>query len=147
MGVFKEFRDFVMRGNVVDLAVGIIIGAAFGKIVSSLVGDILMPPIGKLLGNVNFTDLFISLDPEKTAGVASLAKANELGAAVIAYGSFISAIIDFVIIAFCVYLIVKVVNRLKRAPEPGPPTTKECPRCISTIPIKSTRCAYCTSDV
>lgn len=147
MGILKEFKEFAMRGNVVDLAVGIIIGAAFGKIVSSMVGDVIMPPIGKLMGGVNFSDLFISLDPEKTAGISSLAKAKEAGAAVIAYGSFINTVIDFVIIAFCIFLLVKAMNAFKKAPEPGPATTKECPLCLSTIPLKATRCAHCTSEV
>lgn len=147
MGMLKEFKEFAMRGNVVDLAVGIIIGAAFGKIVSSLVGDVIMPPFGKLMGGVNFSDLFISLDPEKTAGISSLAKAKEAGAAVIAYGSFINTLIDFVIIAFCIFLLVKAMNAIKRAPEAGPATTKECPLCLSTIPVKATRCAHCTSEV
>lgn len=147
MGMAKEFKEFAMRGSVVDLAVGIIIGGGFGKIVSSLVNDVLMPPIGKLLGGVNFSDLFISLDPEKTAGVTSLAQATEAGAAVIAYGSFLSTIIDFAIVAFCIFLLVKAMNRINRAPEPGPATTKECPQCLSTIPIKATRCAQCTADI
>lgn len=147
MGMLKEFKEFAMRGNVVDLAVGVIIGAAFGKIVSSLVGDVIMPPIGKLMGNVNFGDLFISLDPEKTAGITSLAKAKEAGAAVIAYGSFINTVLDFVIVAFCIFLLVKAINQLKKPPAAGPATTKECPFCISTIPIKATRCAHCTSEL
>lgn len=147
MGMFKEFKEFAMRGNVVDLAVGIIIGAAFGKIVSSLVGDIVMPPIGKLMGGVNFSDLFISLDSEKTAGISSLAKAQEAGAAVIAYGAFINTVIDFVIVAFCIFLLVKTINRMKRPSEAGPATIKECPFCLSTIPVKATRCAHCTSEI
>ena len=147
MGVVREFKEFAMRGNVVDLAVGLIIGAAFGKIVSSLVGDIIMPPIGKLMGNVNFSDLFISLEPAKTAGISSLAKAKETGAAIIAYGAFLNTIIDFVIVAFCIFLLVKAMNKLQKAPESGPVTTKECPLCLSTIPLKATRCAHCTSEV
>jgi large conductance mechanosensitive channel len=147
MGMIKEFKEFAMRGNVVDLAVGIIIGGAFGKIVSSLVSDVLMPPIGKLMGGVNFSDLFISLDPEKTAGISSLAKAKEAGAAVIAYGSCINTVIDFIIVAFCIFLLVKAMNKMKKAHEAGPATTKECPLCLSTISIKATRCAHCTSEV
>jgi len=143
----KEFKEFAMRGNVVDLAVGLVIGGGFGKIVSSLVGDLLMPPFGKLLGNVNFHDLFISLDPEKTVGMTSLAQAKEAGAAVIAYGTFINTLIDFVIVAFCIFLLVKAINKMKRAPTPAPPATRECPRCISNIPLRATRCAHCTSDV
>ena len=110
MGMMKEFKEFAMRGNVVDLAVGIIIGGSFGKIVTAMVGDVLMPPIGKLMGNVNFGDMFISLDPEKTAGITSLVKAKETGAALIAYGAFINTVIDFVIVAFCIFLIVKLMN-------------------------------------
>ncbi len=147
MGIVKEFKEFAMRGNVVDLAVGLIIGAAFGKIVSSLVGDIIMPPIGKLMGNVNFSDLYISLDPEKTAGIKSLARARETGAAIIAYGACINTIIDFIIVAFCIFLMVKAMNKLRKEPEPGPATTKECPFCLSTIPLKATRCAHCTSEI
>jgi large conductance mechanosensitive channel len=147
MGMIAEFKEFAMRGNVVDLAVGVIIGGAFGKIVTSLVGDVLMPPIGKLMGNVDFGNLFLSLDPAKTAGIDSLAKAKETGAAVLAYGMFINTVIDFVIVAFCIFLIVKLMNRMKKAPVAGPPITKECPLCLSTIPIKAVRCAHCTSDL
>src|SRR5262245_42014974 len=145
MGMLKEFKEFAMRGSVVDLAVGIVIGGAFGKIVSSLVSDIIMPPIGKLMGNVNFNDLFISLDPEKTAGILSLAKAKETGAAVIAYGAWLSTIIDFILVAFCIFLLVKGMNRLRKPPEPA--ATKECPFCLSTIPLKATRCGHCTSEI
>jgi large conductance mechanosensitive channel len=147
MSILKEFKEFAMRGNVVDLAVGLIIGAAFGKIVSSLVSDIIMPPIGKLMGNVNFSDLFISLEPSKTAGIKSLAKARETGAAVIAYGTFLNTLIDFVIIAFCVFLLVKAMNEMKKRFEPAMATTKECPFCCSTIALKATRCPQCTSAV
>lgn len=147
MGMMKEFKEFAMRGNVVDLAVGIIIGGSFGKIVTAMVGDVLMPPIGKLMGNVNFGDMFISLDPEKTAGITSLAKAKETGAALIAYGSFINTVIDFVIVAFCIFIIVKLMNKMKKTPEAGPATTKDCPQCLSTIPLKAIRCAHCTSEV
>ena len=151
-----EFRTFAMRGNVVDLAVGVIIGAAFGKIVTSLVNDIVMPPIGKLLGGVDFADLFINLDTSKTfengMQPKTLAEANELGAAVIAYGQFINVVLDFVIVAFCVFLLVKFINRLarkKNAEEPAAaePTTRECPYCLSEIPIAARRCSHCTSDV
>src|ERR1043166_283248 len=110
MGLVKEFREFAMRGNVVDMAVGIIIGGAFGKIVSSMVTDVIMPPIGKLKGGVNFSDLFFSLDPGKTDGIESLAKARETGAAVIAYGSFINIVIEFVTVAFCVFLMITAMN-------------------------------------
>jgi large conductance mechanosensitive channel len=123
MGILKEFKDFAMRGNVVDLAVGIIIGGAFGKIVTSMVNDVLMPPIGKLMGNVDFSNMFYSLDSAKTAGITSLVKAKETGAAIIAYGSFINAIIDFMIVAFCIFLLVKAMNSMKAkaAAAPAPP--------------------------
>ena len=123
--MLKEFRDFAMKGNVVDMAVGIIIGAAFGKIVSSVVTDVIMPPIGKLMGNVNFSDLFISLDTAKTQGITSLAKAKEAGAAVIAYGSFINTVIDFIIVAFCIFIIIKAMNTLKKKPAPAPAAPPE----------------------
>lgn len=154
MGMIKEFKEFAVKGNVVDLAVGIIIGAAFGGIVSSAVNDIIMPPIGKALGNVNFSDLFISLDPEKTKNITSLAKAKEAGAAVIAYGVFINTVINFLIVSFCVFLMVKSINTLKKQfedepkpPKPADPTTKECPECCSTINIKAKKCPNCTSVV
>jgi large conductance mechanosensitive channel len=124
MSMLKEFKEFAMRGNVVDLAVGVIIGGAFGKIVTSLVNDILMPPIGKAMGGVDFKDLFINLDSGKTtkagAAIKSLADAKEAGAAVIAYGSFINTVIDFIIVAFCIFIVVKVMNRLQHKPAPAP---------------------------
>ena len=123
--MIKEFKEFAMRGNVVDMAVGIIIGGAFGKIVSSMVNDVILPPIGKAMGNVNFADLFISLDTAKTAGITSLAKAKETGAAIIAYGSFISTVIDFTIIAFCIFMVVKAMNSMKKKPAPAPAAPPE----------------------
>jgi large conductance mechanosensitive channel len=148
MGMLKEFRDFAVRGNVVDLAVGLIVGAAFGKIVSSLVNDVIMPPIGMVMGNVNFNDLFISLDPAKTKGIRSLAQAKTSGAAIIAYGSFINTLVDFLIIALCMFGVVRMMNRLKAIAEaPQPAVTKECPFCTSTIPIKAVRCPQCTADL
>lgn len=126
MGLIKEFKTFAMRGNVVDLAVGVVIGAAFGKIVTSLVNDVLMPPIGKIMGGVNFQDLFLNLEPAKGA-FPSLAAAREAGTAVIAYGSFLSTIINFIIIAFCVFLLVKGMNRLQQKPVPAPPATPPPP--------------------
>ena len=146
MGFLKEFKTFVLRGNVLDLAVGVIVGTAFGKIISSVVDDVFMPPLGKLLGGVDFKNLFISLDPAKTQGIDSLAKARETGAAIIAYGQFLNTIVDFAIIAFCIFLIVKIVNRLQTK-KSADPTTKECPQCLSKIPLKATRCAHCTSEV
>jgi len=152
MGLIKEFKEFAARGNVIDMAVGVIIGAAFGKIVSSAVADIIMPPVGKMLGNLNFSDLFYSLDADKTAQITSLAKARESGAAVIAYGSFIQAMIDFLIVAFCIFLLVKAINELKKRLEAPPPpatapATKDCPRCCLSIPVKATRCGHCTSEL
>jgi large conductance mechanosensitive channel len=125
MGMLKEFKEFAMRGNVVDLAVGVVIGAAFGKIVTSLVQDIIMPPIGKATGGVNFADLFVNLDPSKRLPngdpVTSLAQAKQVGAAVVAYGTFINNVLDFIIIAFCIFMVVKGINTLKRKPQPAPP--------------------------
>jgi large conductance mechanosensitive channel len=148
--MFKEFKEFAMKGNVIDMAVGIIIGAAFGTIVRSLVSDIIMPPIGLLLGNVDFANLFALLKEGAATGpYASLADAKEAGAVTVNYGVFIMAIISFVIIAFCVFLLVRNINRMKREEEapPAEPTTKECPYCFSTIAIKATRCPACTSEM
>jgi large conductance mechanosensitive channel len=144
--MLKEFKEFALRGNVLDLAIGIIIGGAFGKIISSFVSDILMPPIGLLLGNVDFSNLFINLSGGR---YASLAAAQEAGAATINYGLFISSVIDFIIVAFAIFLLVRQVNRLQRKEEetPAEPTTKECPYCLSTISIKATRCPHCTSEL
>jgi large conductance mechanosensitive channel len=148
MSMFKEFKEFAMRGNVVDMAVGIIIGAAFGTIVKSLVSDVIMPPIGLALGNVDFAELFSVIKQGAPVGpYATLADAQAAGAVTINYGVFINTIISFVIIAFAVFIMIKQINRLKRE-EPAPePNTKECPYCFSTIPIKATRCGYCTSDL
>ncbi|MGD2127284.1 MAG: large conductance mechanosensitive channel protein MscL [Desulfobacteraceae bacterium] len=148
--MFKEFKEFAMRGSVVDMAVGIIIGAAFGTVVKSLVADVLMPPIGLLLGNVDFSNLFAVLKEGASAGpFVSLAEAQKAGAVTINYGIFINTIISFVIVAFAVFLLVRSINRLKRKEEapPAEPTTKECPHCFSTISIKARRCAFCTSEV
>jgi large conductance mechanosensitive channel len=151
MIMFKEFKEFAMKGNVVDMAVGIIVGAAFGTIVKSLVDDIIMPPIGLLLGNVDFSDLFITLKQGATAGpYATLAVAKGAGAVTWGYGAFLNTIVSFLIVAIAVFFLVKGINRLKRqeaAPPPAAPTTKECPYCLSAIAIKATRCAYCTSNV
>jgi|TARA_R100000005_G_scaffold95125_1_gene75466 large conductance mechanosensitive channel len=146
--MLKEFKEFAMRGNVIDMAVGIIIGGAFGTIVKSLVNDVIMPPIGLLLGGVDFSDLFITLKEGAVAGpYTTLASAQEAGAVTISYGLFINAVISFVIVAFAVFLLIRSVNRLKRDEEPAPaePTEKECPFCLSSIPIKATRCGHCTS--
>ena len=142
--MLKEFKEFAMRGNVVDMAVGIIIGAAFGKIVSSMVKDIIMPPIGKLMGNVDFSNLFINLS---SGSFASLTEAQKAGAVTINYGLFINTVLDFVIVAFAIFLLVRAMNKLKKKEEPAAVTTKECPECLSTIPIKAKRCAHCTSAV
>ncbi|HSB65411.1 MAG TPA: large conductance mechanosensitive channel protein MscL [Anaerolineales bacterium] len=142
--MLKEFKNFVMKGNVIDLAVAVIIGVAFGAIVSSLVNDIIMPLIGQLLGKVNFTDLFISLSGEK---YATLAAAKEAGAATVNYGIFINTIINFLIVAFVIFLVVRLINRLKKAPEPEAVTTKECPFCFTQIPIPAKRCPNCTSEL
>jgi large conductance mechanosensitive channel len=147
MGMIKEFKEFAMRGSVVDLAVGVIIGGAFGKIVTSAVNDIIMPPIGKAMGNVNFVDLFINLDSSK-GPFKSLADAKAAGAAVLAYGSFINTVIDFLIVALCIFMAVKAMNSLQRKEAAAPaPTTKPCEYCISDIPLKATRCPHCTSTV
>jgi large conductance mechanosensitive channel len=141
--MWKEFREFAMRGNVVDLAVGVIIGAAFGKIVSSLVNDVIMPPLGLALGKVDFSNLFINLSAQD---YASLADAKKAGAPVIAYGAFINNIIDFAIVAFVVFLLVRGINRLHRAPEAAP-ATRACPECLTQIPIAAKRCPACTQAV
>jgi large conductance mechanosensitive channel len=143
---FKEFREFIARGNVVDLAVGIIIGTAFTGIVNSLVNDVIMPPIGRLLGNINFSDLFINLSDGE---YDSLAAAKDAGAATLNYGAFINTLINFLIIALVVFIIIKQINRLKREEkvEPPAPTTKDCPYCHTAIPIPATRCPNCTSQL
>ena len=149
--MLKEFKEFAMRGNVVDMAVGIIIGAAFGTIVKSLVSDVIMPPIGLLLGNVDFANLFIILKQgaEVAGPYASLADAQAAGAVSLNYGTFINTIISFIIVAFAVFMIIRNINKLKRKEEAPPPepTTKECPHCFSTIPIKAMRCPMCTSEL
>ena len=144
--MFREFREFINRGNVIDLAVAVVIGAAFVKIISSLVDGIIMPPIGLLFGKVDFASLFYVLDQSK-GQPASLADAKARGIPVIAYGSFLNDVISFLIIAFVVFLIVRWVNRLKSKQDTGPVTTKDCPYCLSTIPLKATRCAHCTVEL
>jgi large conductance mechanosensitive channel len=144
--MLKEFKTFIMRGNVLDLAVAVIIGGAFGKIVTSLVNDVLMPPIGLVVGKVDFSSLYLNLSGET---YATLAEAQKAGAPIIKYGMFINAIIDFVIVSFVIFMVVRLANRLqmKKAEAPAAPTTKECPLCLSVIPIKATRCAHCTADL
>jgi len=145
MLMLKGFKEFAMRGNVLDMAVGIIIGAAFGKIVSSLVDDILMPPLGKLLGRVNFTDYFISLNGTH---YETLADAKKAAAPTINYGQFVNMVINFLIVGFAVYLLVQQVNRWTKKPAPAAtPMTKECPQCAMTVPIKARKCPYCTAQI
>lgn len=149
--MIREFREFALRGNVVDMAVGIIIGAAFGKIVDSLVADMLMPPIGLLLGSVDFSNLYLVLREGSSPVLAgmSLAEARKTGAVTLNYGLFITHVISFLIVAFAVFLLVRTMNRLKRREEAAvpAPATKECPFCASAIPLKATRCPHCTSDL
>ena len=139
MGMIKEFKEFAMRGNVIDMAVGIVIGAAFGKIVSSVVNDIIMPPIGMLLGNVDFTSLAVTLK----------AKTADTAAVTIKYGVFINTLLDFIIVAFAIFIVIRQMNRFKKIEEvvPKEPTTKECPKCYSAVHIKATRCPNCTSEL
>lgn len=145
--MWNEFKKFAMRGNVIDMAVGIIIGVAFGAIVQSLVNDVIMPPIGLLLGRVDFSNLFIVLKEGATAGpYASLAAAQEAGAVTINVGMFINTVINFLIVAFAVFFLVRSINKLQKQ-EKEEPTTKECPYCFSTISIKATRCAHCTAEL
>jgi len=144
--MWKEFKAFVMRGNVMDMAVGIIIGVAFGKVVTSLVNDIIMPPVGKLLGDVDFSNFFITLAGQH---YATLADARKAGAVTIAYGSFLNTIIEFLIVAFAVFVLIKWVNRLmpKQALAPAPPATRDCSYCKMSIPVAATRCPHCTSQL
>ena len=144
--MIKDFKEFIMRGNVIDLAIGIIIGAAFGRIVTSLVNDIVMPPIGLLLGGVDFTNLYINLSGTT---YTSLAEAQEAGAATINYGVFVNTVFEFLVIALVIFLVIRQFTRLRREKEeaPAPATTKECPYCMTTIPIKAIRCPNCISDL
>jgi len=148
--MLKEFKEFAMRGNVVDMAVGIIIGGAFGTIVKSLVADVIMPPIGLLLGGVDFADFFVVLKEGATPSpYAALADAKAAGAVTINYGLFANAVISFVIVALAVFVLIKSINRMKREEQAvaAEPTTKDCPKCFSVIPLKATRCPNCTSDI
>jgi large conductance mechanosensitive channel len=142
--MWKEFREFAMRGNVIDLAVGIVIGAAFGRIVSSFVNDILMPPLGLLLGQVDFSNLFVNLS---STSYKSVAEAKAAGAATLNYGLFINSVIDFIIVAFAIFLMLRGINKLHRPPAPPAPTTHPCPYCLTAIPLQATRCPACTSPV
>ena len=142
--MLKEFKEFAMRGNVIDMAVGVVIGAAFGKIIASLVDDIIMPPIGLALGNVDFTNLFVSLSGKDYPSVAA---AKAAGAATLNYGIFFNTILSFIIIAFAVFLVIRSFNKMKE-PEPATaPSTTDCPHCLSAIPLKATRCAHCTAEL
>ncbi len=147
--MFKEFKLFVMRGNVLDLAVGIIIGSAFGTIVKSLVDDVIMPPIGLALGNVDFSDLFLLLQPgpKAAAPYATLAEAQAAGAVTVNYGLFVNAVITFLIVALAVFLLVRAANRIRPVETPADPATKDCPFCRMSIPIGATRCPQCTSEL
>jgi large conductance mechanosensitive channel len=142
--MLKEFKEFAMKGNVLDLAVGFIIGAAFGKIVTSLVSDVIMPPIGLILGKVDFSSLFLNLSGKS---YSSLAEAKAAGAATLNYGVFLNNIVDFLIVAFAVFLLVRMVNRWNKPAPAAAPSTKECPYCASAIPLKATRCPNCTSEI
>jgi len=142
--MLKDFKEFAMRGNVVDMAIGIIIGAAFGKIVTSLVNDILMPPIGLVLGKVDFSNLFLNISGKSYDSVAA---AKAAGAATINYGVFFNNIIDFVIVAFAIFLLIRQINRWNKPAAAAAPATKDCPYCVTAIPVKATRCPNCTSEV
>jgi large conductance mechanosensitive channel len=142
--MFKEFKEFAMKGNVLDMAVGIVIGAAFGGIVTSFVNDVLMPPLGRLLGHMDFSNLFISLNGQHYDTIAA---AKAAGAATLNYGLFINAVVNFLIVAFAIFLLVRAVNRMRKQEPAAAPTTRDCPRCLSSVPLKATRCAFCTSDL
>ena len=142
--MLKEFKEFALRGNVLDMAIGIILGVAFGKIVTSFVEDVLMPPLGLVIGKVDFANLFLSLTGRHFDSVAA---AKAAGAPTLNYGIFVNNVLNFLIVAFVIFLLVRQVNRLKRQPAPAAPTTRECPYCCATIPLKATRCNSCTSDV
>ena len=144
MGMISEFKEFIMRGNVMDMAVGVIVGGAFGAIVNSLVNDVIMPVISLATGKVDFSNLFVSLDGTK---YATLAEAQEAGGSVFAYGNFIQAIIEFLIIALCIFLMVKGVNKLRKPEPEAAPTTKICPFCKNEVPLEATRCGFCTSEL
>lgn len=145
--MLKEFKEFALRGNVVDMAVGIIIGAAFGTIIASLVSEVLMPPIGLLLGNMDFSNLFLVLKEGKAAGpYATVAAAKAAGAVTLNYGLFVNTVVNFLIVAFAIFFLIRGMNALKKK-EAAQPTTKECPHCLSAIPVKATRCGHCTSEL
>ena len=142
--MLQEFKEFAMRGNVMDMAIGIVLGGAFGKIVASFVGDMLMPMLSKITGGVDFSSLFVSMSGDQ---FDTLSAAESAGAAVMKYGNFIQTIVDFLIIAFAIFLVVKAINSRKQEEAAMEPTTKACPRCLNDIPLEATRCGFCTSDV
>jgi large conductance mechanosensitive channel len=146
--MLKEFKEFMMRGNALDMAVGIIIGAAFGAVVGSLVNDVIMPPIGLALGSVDFKEMFMVLKEGATAGpYATLAAAKEAGAVTLNYGMFINSIVTFVIVGFSIFMVVRSVNKMKKPAPAAAPTTKDCPFCLSAVALKATRCPNCTSEL
>lgn len=142
--MLREFKEFAMKGNIVDLAIGVIIGGAFGKVVTSLVNDIIMPPLGLLIGGVDFANLFINLGD---VDYRSLAEAQKAGAATLNYGLFLNTVINFLIISFSIFIVIRQLNRFKKKQEHAPVTTKECPYCLSSIPLKASRCGHCTSEL
>lgn len=144
--MWKEFKEFAVKGNAIDLAVGVIIGAAFGKIVTSVVEDLLMPPLGKIIGNLDFSNLYVPLS-DKIAPGMSLADIRKAGLPVFAYGNFITIAINFLIVAFCIFLVVKAMNKMKKPSPTATPVSKDCPACAMTIPVKAKRCPHCTSDL
>jgi len=144
--MWKEFKEFAVKGNAIDLAVGVIIGAAFGKIVTSVVDDLLMPPLGMVLGNLNFADYYVPLSNKITPGM-SLDAAKKAGLPVFAYGNFITVVINFLIVAVCIFLMVRALNRMKRPNPDAKPMVKDCPACTMSIPIKAARCPHCTTDL
>jgi len=144
MGFIGEFKEFAVKGNVIDMAVGIIIGAAFGSIVNSLVKDVIMPPIGMLMGGINFADMFVALDGK---AYATLSEAQAAAAPTINYGLFINSIISFIIVALAIFVLIKQINAMKKQPVPADPNTKECPYCKESIPIAAVKCSHCTSDL
>jgi large conductance mechanosensitive channel len=144
MGFIGEFKEFAVKGNVIDMAVGIIIGAAFGSIVNSLVKDVIMPPIGMLMGDINFADMFVALDGK---AYATLSEAQAAAAPTINYGLFINSVISFIIVALAIFVLIKQINAIKKQPAPPDPNTKECPYCKESIPIAAVKCSHCTSDL
>jgi large conductance mechanosensitive channel len=144
--MFKEFKEFAVKGNAIDLAVGVIIGAAFGKIITSIVDDLLMPPIGRLIGGLDFSNLYVPLSDKVTPGMA-LAEVKKAGLPVFAYGNFLTVTINFLIVAFCIFMVVKAMNKMKKPSPTTAATAKDCPACTMSIPIKAKRCPHCTTEL